>query len=148
MTRKALPLALIAAALLAIPAFAQDFACKRYDFEAGQFIKTDLSAGQVTIRDVKIELPATFGPKKMGVKGKNQVVVSVKNFGKEYLRVHLAVALFDESGNLVGCGTTGSKMGNTKPGEEETFFVTFDYVKSKLSTAKYFYITLETAPVP
>ena len=148
MIRRTLPIALAAAILLSVPALAQDFVCKRYDFAAGQFIKTDIAAGPVTVRDVKFELPSTLGPKKMDIKGKNMAVVGLKNFGKEYLRIHLAIALFDENGNLVGCGTTGSKMGTTGPGEEETFYVTFDYVKSKLATAKFFYITVETAPVP
>ena len=141
-------LALALAVLTALPLPAGDFVCKRYDFVPEQFIKVDLAAGQVAVRDVKFEMPATYGPKKMEVKGKNQAVVSVKNYGKQYLRIHVAIALFDESGNLVGCGTTGSKMGSTGPGEEESYFVTFDYVKSKLSEAKFFYITVETAPVP
>jgi hypothetical protein len=141
-------LAITMAILAALPLPAGDFICKRYDFAAEQFIRVDLAAGQVTVRDVKFEMPATYGPKKMDIKGKNQATVSVKNYGKQYLRVHLAIALFDESGNLVGCGTTGSKMGSTGPGEEETFFVTFDYVKSKLPAAKYFYISVETEPTP
>lgn len=141
-------LALALAVLAALPIPAGDFVCKRFDFVPQQFIKVELAAGQVTVQDVKFEMPATYGPKKMEVKGKNQAVVSVKNYGKQYLRIHVAIALFDESGNLVGCGTTGSKMGSTGPGEEETYYVTFDYVKSKLSEAKFFYVTVETAPVP
>ena len=70
----------------------------------------------------------------------------MKNYGTQAVRVHLALALFDESGNLVGCGTTGSKLGTTRPGETETFFVAFDYVKSRLATAKTFYLTVETEP--
>jgi hypothetical protein len=148
MNTRILTLAFGLVLLSTLPIAAQDFACKRVDFVPEQFIRMDMTAGQVTVRDVKFEMPATYGPKKMEVKGKSMGVVSVKNYGKMYLRIHIAIALFDENGNLVGCGTTGSKMGSTGPGEEESFYVTFDYVRSKLSTAKFFYITLETAPTP
>ena len=138
--------ALALALATAAQPFAADFFCKRYDFSQEQFIRLDASAGPVTVRDIKFEFPAYVGPKKMDIKGHNVAKVSLKNYGKERLRIHLAVALFDGDGNMVGCGTTGSKVGFTNPGEEESFYVSFDYVKSKLSSAKVFYLTLETEP--
>jgi hypothetical protein len=68
----------------------------------------------------------------------------VKNYGAKTLKVNLAMALFDESGNLVGCGTTGTKLSGTRSGNTETYFVSFDYVRTKIQDTKFFYITAET----
>ncbi|MEJ2368979.1 MAG: hypothetical protein P8Z49_11695 [Acidobacteriota bacterium] len=123
-----------------------EFFSKRFDFQQERWIRLDEKAGSMVIEDIKFEFPSFIGPKRLDIRGRNQAVIHVKNYGEEAVRVHLAVALFDARGNLVGCGTTGSKLGSTKPGEEETFFVGFDYVNSKLATAQYYYLTLETEP--
>ncbi len=142
MTRRFAVALLLAAAL----PLCAEFASKRYDFVQERWIKLDQAVGQVTVRDVQFQFPGYIGPRKLEIKGRNGAEVKVMNYGQTSLRIHLAIALFDADGNLVGCGTTGSKLGATKPGEEESFFVNFDYVKSKLSDAKYFYLTCETEP--
>ncbi len=132
---------------LALPVFSGDFFCKRFDFEQEKVIRLGEDAGDVSLQDIQFKFPSYVGPRKLEIKGRNEAKVTLKNYGEQALRIHIAVALFDESGNLVGCGTTGSKLGSTKPNEEETFYVTFDYVKSKLSQAQVFYITIETEAV-
>ncbi|MEW6757708.1 MAG: hypothetical protein AB1347_05765 [Acidobacteriota bacterium] len=131
--------------LLALP-FRSEFACKRYDFAQERWIRLDTKAGDLEVQDVIFQFPSYVGPRKLNVKGRNMATINVKNYGTQRLRVHIAVALFDASGNLVGCGTTGSKLGSTKPSETESFFVAFDYVNSQLSTAQVFYLTVETEP--
>lgn len=130
----------------ALPLSAGEFFCKRYDFLQEQYIQLDAKAGEVALRDIRFRFPAYVGPRKLDIKGRNQAEVSIKNYGDKPMRIHVAIALFDEAGNLVGCGATGSKLGSTKRGEEETFFVTFDYVKDRLSAAKVFYLTVEAQP--
>jgi len=142
MIRRLIPAALLLAAL-ALPAGAEFF-CKKYDFVQERWIQLNEKSGDVTLQDVQFQFPGYVGPRKLEIQGRNQAVLHVKNYGTEALRIHLAIALYDADGNLVGCGTTGSKLGSTKPGEEESFFVAFDYVKSRLSAAKTFQVTLET----
>ncbi len=144
MTRRLLLVAIFVCAA-ALPLSAEFFS-KRYDFVQERWIKLDQAVGSVTVQDVQFEFPSYIGPKKLEIKGRNTAVVNVKNYGTAAMRIHVAVALFDADNNLVACGTTGSKLGSTKPGEEESFFVNFDYVKSRLSSAKYFYLTVETEP--
>jgi hypothetical protein len=129
----------------ALPAGA-DYFCQRFDFTQERWIKLGVKAGDLEVQDIQFEFPSFVGPRKLKIEGRNVAVINVKNYGTQAVRVHLALALFDESGNLVGCGTTGSKLGTTRPGETETFFVAFDYVKSRLATAKTFYLTVETEP--
>lgn len=142
MIRRFVPAVLLVAAL-ALPAGAEFF-CKKYDFVQERWIQVNEKSGDVTIQDIQFQFPSYVGPRKMEIQGPNQAVLHIKNYGTEALRIHLAVALFDGDGNLVGCGTTGSKLGSTKPGEEESFFITFDYVKGRLATTKTFQLTLET----
>lgn len=143
--RMALTLMVIAA--LALPA-AAEFFCKRYDFVQERWIQLNEKAGVVTVQDIQFQFPGFVGPKKLEIPGRNQAVIHVKNYGQETLRLSLGIALFDADGNLVGCGTTGSRLGATKPGEEEAFFVPFNYLKERLTLAKTFQITLESQKVP
>ncbi len=132
--------------VLTIP-FSAEFFCKRFDFVQERWIRLNQKAGNLEIQDVQFKFPNFIGPRKLNIRGRNEAVVNVKNYGTRADKVHVAIALFDGSGNLVGCGTTGSKLGATKPGETETYYVAFDYVHSRITTAKYFYLTVETEPV-
>jgi len=146
MSRSLLRTALVAAALcLSIP-FSAEFSCNRYDFALNRYIRLNAKAGDLVVQDVEFLFPSYIGPKKLDIEGRNEAVVDVKNYGSVPLRIHVAIALFDASGNLVGCGTSGSKLGYTRSGESEDFHVAFNYVHSKLMSAKYFYLTVETEP--
>ncbi len=146
MSRSLLRTALVAAALCLTLPFSAEFSCNRYDFALNRFIRLDTKAGDLVIQDVEFQFPSYIGPKKLDIEGRNEAVVDVKNYGSVALRIHVAIALFDASGNLVGCGTSGSKLGYTRSGENEDFHVAFNYVHSKLMSAKYFYLTVETEP--
>jgi len=124
--------------------FMGEFYCKRYDFVQERWIKLNAKVGELTVQDIQFQIPSFVGPRRLNIKGRNEASINVKNYGKEHLRVHFAVALFDASGNLVACGTTGSKLGSTGPGDTESYYVFFDYVKSRISTAQFFYLTCET----
>ncbi len=147
MTRRNLGLAVLLILAAALPINAEFF-CQRFDFAQEKWIRLGAKCGDVEIQDIQFQFPTYVGPRKLNIKGRNEATLNVKNYGAQSLRVHVAVALFDAGGNLVGCGTTGSKLGVTKPGEQETFYVTFDYVHSKIQTATTFYLTVDTEEVP
>jgi hypothetical protein len=138
-----LALVALAALALTLPSGAEFFS-KKYDFVQERLIELNQKAGDVTIQDVQFRFPGYVGPRKLEIQGRNQAEIHVKNYGKEELLISLAIALFDSEGNLVGCGTAGSKLAVTAPGDEESFDVTFDYVKGRLATAKTFQLTIET----
>lgn len=146
MIRRAM-LALSLLVALTLPS-AAEFFCKRFDFVQERWIQLNEKNGAVTIQDIQFQFPGFVGPKKLEIAGRNQAVVHLKNYGTETLRLSLGIALYDGEGNLVGCGTTGSRLGVTKPGEEEAFFIPFNYLKERLTQAKTFQITLESQKVP
>jgi len=59
--------------------------------------------------------------------------------------VGIAIAVFDEDGNMIAAGSGGNKVGHLNKGERDHFRIAFPYVYRNLSKAKYFYMTLETA---
>lgn len=135
--RKRVLLAMVLALVLALPMQAEYF-CKRYDYAGESYLKLNQKVGDLEVMDLKFELPV------QGM-AQNRCTVSVKNYGAKRLKVNLAIALFDENGNLVGCGTTGTKFSGTRSGEVERYYVTFDYVGQNIKTTKFIYLTVETA---
>ena len=121
----------------------------RKTVKGGAICKRDdgaLKVGDIELTDIQFQFPAYVGPRKLGIQGRNQATLTVKNYGTVRIRVQVAIALFDADGNLLGCGTTGTKVAGTKAGGEESYYVSFDYVNSRLTSAKTFYITVETEP--
>ena len=124
--------------VLSLP-FSAEFFCKRYDFTQDKYVKLNQKVGDLEVMDLKFEVPNLDYHQ-------NRCVLTVKNYGVRTIKVNIAIALFDESGNLVGCGTTGTKLSGTRSGNTETYFVSFDYVRTKIQDTKFFYMTAETAP--
>lgn len=131
--------------VLALP-FRGEFFSKKYDFAQERWIRLNEKVGEVEVQDIIFQFPAYLGPRKFNVEGRNRALVNVKNYGTTKTRVYVAVALFDGSGHLVGCGTNGNKLWYARPGKTESFSVPFSYVKSQLATAQTFYLAVETEP--
>lgn len=125
---------------LALP-FSADYFCKRYDFVQEKYLKLNQKVGDLEILDLRFEIPNQR-------QGMNRCVASVKNYGSKTIPVNLAMALFDETGNLVGCGATGTKLTGTRPGHVESYYISFDYVRTKIQDTKLFYLTVETGNAP
>jgi hypothetical protein len=62
--------------------------------------------------------------------------------------VGVAIAIFDEQGNMIAAGNGGNKVGHLSKGERDHFHIAFPYVYRNLTKAKYFLITIETASEP
>jgi len=133
-------------ALFATLPLGAEYFCQRYDFSAEKWIRLNAKVGSLELLDVQFEFPSYVGPRKLGIKGRDQATLNLKNYGEVRTRVQVAIALFDAEGNLVGCGTTGTKVAGTKPGGTEGYYVSFDYVNSRIQTAKTFYLTVESIP--
>jgi hypothetical protein len=121
-----------------------EFYCKKMDFSLNEWIRLEEGPKPVLVQDIKFEFPSYIGPKKLDIKGVPQAVVNFKNYGESSMKIKLAIALFDEDGNLLGCGTTSSRFGVTRGGKEEKAVVCFNNVKSRLMDSKYFLLTIET----
>ncbi len=143
--RLGLAATLILAVFATLPLGAEYF-CQRYDFSAEKWIRLNAKAGSLELLDIQFEFPSYVGPRKLGIKGRDQATLNLKNYGDVRMRVQVAIALFDAEGNLVACGTTGTKVAGTKPGGTESYYISFDYVHSRIRTAKTFYLSVESAP--
>jgi hypothetical protein len=130
--------------LLSLIPLNAEFYCKKIDFKLNEWIRIEDGPKPVLVQDIKFEFPSYIGPKKLDIKGVPQAVINFKNYGESGMRVKLAIALFDEEDNLVGCGTTSSRFGSTRAGREEKAVIGFSNVKSRLMDAKYFLLTIET----
>ena len=102
---------------LALP-FSAEYFCKRYEVTQEKYVKLNEKVGDLEVIDLKFEMP--------GQSAQNRCIATVKNYGSTRLKVNMAMALFDPNGNLVACGTTGTKLTGTKPGSVESFFIIFD----------------------
>ena len=123
---------------LAFPAHGATLS-KKFQLEKNRPMGLDLEVGKVRAEQVVFEFPGSV--MRLETAGKARVTVVNGSPGK--VRVGLALALFDESGNLVAAGTGGNKGGQVAPGETAEFSIFFYYVTEQLSTASSFQITLE-----
>jgi hypothetical protein len=71
-------------------------------------------------------------------------VVRLDNNSQIDMVVGIALAVFDENGNLIAAGSGGNKLGHLNKGDRDEFRVAFPYVYRNLQNAKSFLITLET----
>ena len=113
---------------------------KKYQLEKNRPVSLELSAGQVRVEQVLFEFPASV----LRVETAGKARVTVVNGAAGKVRVGLALALFDEEGNLVAAGAGGNKGGQVAPGEKAEFSVFFYYVTERILSATSFQITLES----
>ena len=77
-----------------------------------------------------------------------ECVVRIDNNGAGRDAVGVAVALFDEAGNLVAAGSGGTRAGWLAAGEHDTSAIGFPFVYRNMEKAKTFLVTLEVQPRP
>jgi hypothetical protein len=112
---------------------------KKFVLEQNRPMSLELSVAQVTAEQVTFEFPSSV----MRLETANKARIAVTNGGSVKVRVGLALALFDEGGNLVAAGAGGNKGGQVAPGEKAEFSVFFYYVSEQIPSAKTFQITME-----
>jgi hypothetical protein len=134
--RAALLFALLA--LLAAPSSAASVS-KKFKLEQNRPMSVDLASGPVSVEQILFEFPSSA----MRLETANKARVTVANGGQGKVRVGLALALFDDSGNLVAAGAGGNKGGQLAAGAKEEFSVFFYYVSEQIASATSFQIALE-----
>jgi hypothetical protein len=133
-----------AAALLALlvpsPADAA-VASKKYRLEANKPVGIDLSVLDIKAETVVFEFPSSL----LRFQTASRARVTVTNRSGVKARVGVALALFDDAGDLVAAGTGGNKGGWVSPGETEEFSVFFYYVTERIPSATTFQISIEAS---
>jgi hypothetical protein len=116
---------------------------KRINFANEKWVAVGLSTEGIEVAEIrfKVEGGIHYNPLRLG-KGP-QCFVTVRNTGNNESKLAVAVAAFDDNGNLVGATETGH-TGSLDPGERAELKMTFREVQRRLYEAKTVQITLET----
>ncbi len=126
------------------PLFAAEFISKKYQFKEDVWLELNASVKNVILKSIKFKIPAKAEGKFFVISGAIKADVLVENKSEHDQKVGIAIALFDSEGNLVGVGSSGSKMFfKVKPGKKNEYAVTFSYVTEMIDEASTFQITLE-----
>jgi hypothetical protein len=139
--------ALFAAAVcLAAPLPAQQ-ATKKFDYKPVDGIQTiNLAIDQVKVSQIVFKPgKAVGGPVR---RSDAECVLRIDNDGPAAVQTGVAVALFDEAGNLVAAGSGGARAGWVSAGEHDTSAIRFPFVYRNMEKAKTFLVTLEVQPRP
>lgn len=131
----------LAATLPALRASAGDVT-KRFDWTPENGVQVlDWSENGITVKQISFDLGSVLRPLTVSTA---HAVARVDNDSNVNAVVGLAVAVFDADNRLVAAGEGGVKMGHLSKGERDDFKISFSHVFRNISSAKYFYVTVET----
>ena len=134
-------LAAVVAALPALPVFAGDVT-KRFDWAPVNGVQVlDWTENGITVKQVAFDLGSVLRPLRVSTA---HAVARVDNDSNANAVVGLAIAVFDDENHLVAAGEGGVKLGHLNKGERDDFKISFSHVFRNISSAKYFYVTVET----
>ena len=135
---------LVAAALLAALPLSAEILTKKFDWQPVSGIqKIEVQSNDIVVSQIRWDLGDTMAPIRIS---SSKAVVRVDNNSERDQEVGVAIAVFDEQGNLVAAGSGGNKVGELNKGDREEFTVRFPYVYRNLREAKTFLVSLETKP--
>jgi len=136
--------ALSVCVLLLAAAARADVSTQKFDWApgAGGVQNVDFKWNNLSIAQIKWNLGDTLKPLRVS---NASAEVRVDNNGFIDQVVGIAIAVFDDQGNMIAAGSGGNKIGHLDKGERDHFRIAFPYVYRNLSKAKYFYLTIETA---
>jgi hypothetical protein len=135
-----------AAVCLAAPLSAQQ-ATKKFDYKPVDGIQPiSLAIDQVKVSQIVFKPgKAAGGPVR---RSEAECVLRIDNEGPVAMQTAVAVALFDEAGNLVAAGSGGTRAGWVAAGEHDASAIRFPFVYRNMEKAKTFLVTLEVQPRP
>ena len=119
------------------------FGSKAYAFLWDKVIPLDLEVDGLQVKSIFFN---EREPKNRFLKGRkfgNRAQLEVTNTSTKSRIPGFAVAVLDEEGRLLGAATGGTKFGNVKAGETETFDLNFFQVKQRLRRGAKFVLSLE-----
>lgn len=117
-------------------------ATKKFDWRpVGGIQKIDFEWNEFAISEIRFDLGDTLPPIRYS---SAKAVVRVDNNSRRDQEVGIAIAVFDEQGNMLAAGSGGIRLGDLDKGERDEFTVRFPYVYRNLREAKTFLVTLET----
>jgi hypothetical protein len=134
--------ALFLAALTVAGTARGDIATKKFDWTPVNGIQqVDFQWNGLSIAQIEWNLGNRVKPLDVSTAS---CTVRLDNNSKTDMVVGIAIAVFDEAGNLVAAGSGGNKLGHLGKGDRDEFRIAFAYVYRNLPNAKTILVTLET----
>lgn len=135
------------AILLVTPAAHADTVSKRVRFAPGETVAVALAAEGLEVLNVRfsVESGTNLNPFTFKAGKGPQAFFTVRNHGTRALDFGMAVALYNEQGELIAAAES-SHLGEMDPGDQAEMMVMFRFVKRKIFAAKTIEIVLETLP--
>lgn len=135
----------VSALFLALPLSAE-VVTKKFDWRPVAGVQdVSVEVNKVVVSSIRFDLGDTVEPLRYS---SAKAVARVDNNSWVSQEVGVAIAIFDQDGNMIAAGNGGVKVGYLPAGERETFTVRFPYVYRHLDRAKTFLVTLETKERP
>jgi hypothetical protein len=135
-------IALVLSVLLVAGAARGDISTKKFDWAPVNGIQlVDFQWNGLSVAQIEWNLGSRVKPLDVSTAS---ATVRLDNNSKTDMVVGIAIAVFDESGNMVAAGSGGNKLGHLGKGDRDEFRIAFPYVYRKFPNAKTILITLET----
>lgn len=115
-----------------------------YEFKPGVTLDVGAeTAGRLRLETVRFEIPQNAGVR---TARESMVEVTISNYSDFAQRIGLAVALFDDSGRLVGVADGGTALLPLRAGHIQPYRLVFKNVNGATPSARTFQITVESKP--
>ncbi len=135
-------IALVFSVLLVAGAARGDISTKKFDWAPVNGVQlVDFQWNGLSVAQIEWNLGNRLKPLDTSTAS---ATVRLDNNSKTDMVVGIAIAVFDESGNLIAAGSGGNKLGHLGKGDRDEFRIAFPYVYRNLPNAKTFLMTLET----
>jgi len=133
---------LVLTVLLIASAARADIMTKKFDWTPAAGVqRVDFEWNGLAVAQIEWNLGSRVKPLDFSTASAS---VRLDNNSRIDMVVGIAIAVFDDNGNLVAAGSGGNKVGHLNKGDRDDFRVAFPYVYRNLANAKTFLITLET----
>ncbi len=120
---------------------------KRYPFQGGLTMEiAAVGVSGLRLDTVRFRVPAPRGDRLLPTGGPLTAEVAVSNTADQSHMVGLAIALYDDEGNLLGVASGGNRIWPVRPDRQQTFILVFDGVNAEAHKATAFDISLEAKP--
>ena len=120
---------------------------KKFKFRSDTVLEIGEDVGDgVRLDSVKFMMPEAGSTGMMRNSGLGRAEVTVSNTGQESRKVGVAIAVFNDAGDLVAVASGGSVVRGIRPFRQVGYSLDFDYVNNDLTSATTFQITVETKP--
>lgn len=134
----------LAVLMLLAPATRAGLLSKTYEFRSDVFLDIGASTDDgLRVDSVRFQMPSATAVR---TAAEATATVSITNTSDSAKRVGMGIALFDDSGNMVGVVAGGTKLMPLKAGKQKIYKLIFEHIYVEAPRATTFQISVESKP--